>query len=404
MPVQYQALISKRAASLPGNPFAEADARAAAAIAAGHNIIDLSKGNPDGQPPAFVQDALAQAAHDPSEFRYPPFDGLPQYLNAVAGWYQREHNVTLDFATQVLATSGSSVGIATVIQALIDPGDTVVAVDPYYPQYEGSTAVAGGRFETIPASAGHGFLPCLDAVDPAVWTRAKLLILNYPNNPTGADATPELYATAVRLAQQYGFIVLNDFAYAGLEFGGARSLSVLETPGAIDVALELGSLSKMYMVAGWRGGFVAGNAEVMAAVKAVHRQTAVLASSVIQQAGAVALDSDQSTVRELAAQYQHRFEVVRDGLQGSGLEVADSHGGLFAWARVPETFAQVTSYTQTTSSAFTDWLLNTAGVALMPGSCFGSVGENWVRISLLKHTADLYQAVARIRRALDTLR
>lgn len=423
-------LISRRAVGLPGNPFAEADARAAAAIAAGHDIIDLSKGNPDGQPPSFVQDALAQAAHDPGLFRYPPFDGVPQYLNAIAVWYEREHGVTVDPATQLLATSGSSVGIATVIQALIDPGDTVVAVDPYYPQYEGSTSVAGGRFETIPADAGHGFLPDLDAVDAELWERAKLLVLNYPNNPTGAVASPELYASAVRLAKRYGFIVLNDFAYAGLEFGEAHSLSLLETPGALDVAVELGSLSKMFMVAGWRGGFVAGNAEVLGAVKAVHRQTAVLASSVIQQAGAIALNSDQSTVKDLAVQYQHRFEVVRDGLDGSGLDIAQAHGGLFAWARIPGQWGRVndvdagdsgagdlpnaeaegavthavTHAAVGVSDAFVEWLLNTAGVALMPGTCFGKNGEGWVRISLLKHTADLYQAVSRIRRVLDDMR
>lgn len=232
MPTSNAALISRRAASLPGNPFAEADARAAAAVAAGKDIIDLSKGNPDGRPPSFVQDALSHASHNPSLFRYPPFDGLPEYLNAIAGWYSRQHNVTVDPVTQLLATSGSSVGITTVIQTLVDLGDTVVAVGPYYPQYEGSTAVAGGQFETIPADPSRGFLPDSDAVNPALWTRAKLLILNYPNNPTGAAATPELYETAVRLAKQYGFIVLNDFAYAGLEFGDVRSLSLLETPRA----------------------------------------------------------------------------------------------------------------------------------------------------------------------------
>ena len=393
MPTSNAALISRRAASLPGNPFAEADARAAAAVAAGKDIIDLSKGNPDGRPPSFVQDALSHASHNPSLFRYPPFDGLPEYLNAIAGWYSRQHNVTVDPVTQLLATSGSSVGITTVIQTLVDLGDTVVAVDPYYPQYEGSTAVAGGQFETIPADPSRGFLPDSDAVNPALWTRAKLLILNYPNNPTGAAATPELYETAVRLAKQYGFIVLNDFAYAGLEFGDVRSLSLLETPGALDVALELGSLSKMYMVAGWRGGFVTGNAEVLPAIKAVHRQTAVLASSVIQQAGAVALESDQSTVKLLAVQYQHRSEVVRDGFTQAGLPVAEAQGGLFAWARVPERW-------HGDSATFVDWLLNAAGVALMPGVCFGQAGEGWVRISLLKHTAELFQAVARVDRAL----
>ena len=391
MPTSNAALISRRAASLPGNPFAEADARAAAAVAAGKDIIDLSKGNPDGWPPSFVQDALSHASHNPSLFRYPPFDGLPEYLNAIAGWYSRQHNVTVDPATQLLATSGSSVGITTVIQALVDPGDTVVAVDPYYPQYEGSTVVAGGQFETIPADPSRGFLPDLDAVEPALWTRAKLLILNYPNNPTGAAATPELYETAMRLAKQYGFIVLNDFAYAGLEFGDVRSLSLLETPGALDVALELGSLSKMYMVAGWRGGFVAGNAEVLSAVKAVHRQTAVLASSVIQQAGAVALESDQSTVKLLAVQYQHRFEVVRDGFTQAGLPVAEAQGGLFAWpaGAVAWRFRRIRGLAAQHGRRGAD-----------AGACFGQAGEGWVRISLLKHTAELFQAVARADRAL----
>ena len=200
------------------------------------------------------------------------------------------------------------------------------------------------------------------------------------------------------------------------EFGSTRSLSLLETPGALDVALELGSLSKMYMVAGWRGGFVAGNAEVLAAVKAVHRQTAVLASSVIQQAGAVALESDQSTVAALAVQYQHRFEVVRDGFTQAGLPVSEAQGGLFAWAKVPERWGSAGVHDGTVSevrvadgsadlannsAAFVDWLLKTAGVALMPGSCFGKAGEGWVRISLLKHTADLFQAAARVSRALQ---
>ncbi|KAB8291488.1 pyridoxal phosphate-dependent aminotransferase [Bifidobacterium avesanii] len=387
-PSPIASLISKRALALPGNPFAEADARAAAAVAAGEDVIDLSKGNPDGQPPEFVKDALARAAYEPADFRYAPFDGKPAYIRAAAGWYARRHGVTLDPATELLATSGSSVGIDTVIEALVDEGDTVLAVEPYYPQYEGSAAVAKGRFVTIPTDAAHGFLPDLDAVDPVLLDEAKLLILNYPNNPTGAVATPELYAAAVRLAKKHHFAVMNDFAYARLGFDERPAISLLETPGAKDVAVELCSLSKMYMVAGWRGGFVAGNADVLAAAKAVHRQTTVLAPSVIQDAGTAALNSDQSSVAALAGRYRRRYEVLHDGLNAAGFRVLDSHGGLFAWMEVPAGAGS--------SDQFTDFLLHTAGVAVMPGSCFGASGEGYVRLSLLKPEEDLAEAVRRI--------
>ena len=383
--------ISRRARQLPANPFAEADARVAKAVASGLDVIDLSKGNPDGTPPRFVQEALANAAFDPTDFPYPHFDGKPAFLKAIAHWYEREHGVGLDPVRDLLATNGSSVGIATVIDALVDPGDTVVVPGPYYPQYEGSAAVAGGRLSVIATDEAHGFLPDLDAVDPEVWRKAKLLILNYPNNPTGAAATPEFYEHAVGLAHTYGFAIMNDFAYAGLSFDGSKSVSLLSTPGALDVAVELGSLSKMYMVAGWRGGFIAGNPELMEAVKAIHRQTAVLASTVIQSAGTVALNSDQSSVVELAGHYQHRRDIVLEGLKGSGLKPFVSHGGLFLWAAIPERF---------TSNELVDWLIHHARVGVMPGSCFGPGGEGYVRLSLLRPESDLVEAARRIREAL----
>ncbi|KFI98804.1 pyridoxal phosphate-dependent aminotransferase [Bifidobacterium stellenboschense] len=400
-------LISRRAAALPPNPFAQADARTAAAIRAGHDVIDLSKGNPDGAPPVFMQDALAHAAHDPSLFRYPAFDGIPAYLDAIAYWYDTRHGVTLDPRTHLLATAGASVGIATVIEALVDEGDTVVAVDPYYPQYEGSTAVAKGRFVTIPADPAHGYLPDLDAVSPRLWDEAKLLILNYPNNPTGAVATPEFYGHVVALAHAHRFAVMNDFAYAGIEFGSEPSPSILEVPGASDVAVELGSLSKMFMVAGWRGGWIAGNADILAAAKAVHQQTTVLASSVVQQAGAVALSGDLRSVTALGASYGHRAQVLADGLRDAGIDVAPPRGGLFLWARVPDDFRASDGGVSDgdtsdggVSDTFTAWLIEHAGVAVMPGSCFGPASDGFVRLSLLKPERDLYQAVSRITHAL----
>lgn len=386
MPTSNAALISRRAASLPGNPFAEADARAAAAVAAGKDIIDLSKGNPDGWPPSFVQDALSHASHNPSLFRYPPFDGLPEYLNAIAGWYSRQHNVTVDPATQLLATSGSSVGITTVIQALVDPGDTVVAVDPYYPQYEGSTVVAGGQFETIPADPSRGFLPDLDAVDPALWTRAKLLILNYPNNPTGAQAPREFLERAIELAHEHRFVIVQDFAYAGL---GVRNqqISILSLPDAFDVTVEVCSLSKMYAMAGWRAGFIAGNDDIVSHVKQYHYQMGSMVTGNVQDAGTVALQSDQECVAELASRYALRRQIVADGLRDAGLDVFDSDGGIYAWVHAPEGL---------TGERFADLLLERAAVAALPGTCFGKVGVDYVRFSLLKSEDQLREAVRRI--------
>jgi len=382
-----QASLAHRVSVIPANPFAASDARVAAAVAQGRGIINLAKGNPDGAPPQFMQDALARAAHDPVNFKYPQFDGKPEFLDAAAHWYQAEHGVTIDPRTQLLAVAGASVGISATITTLIDPGDLVVLVGPYYPQYEGSTAVVGGRIHVIPALEENGFLPDLDSVPASVWDEAKLLILNYPNNPTGAVATPELFATAVRLAHEHHFVVVNDFAYAGIGFDAQPPISLFETPGALEVGVELCSLSKMYMVAGWRGGFVAGNAGLLRAIKAVHQQTSILMSSVVQVAGAAGLNSDQSTVRALAATYRGRYEALNAGLAKAGLELEPVHGGLFAWLKVPHDWDD---------ADFAVWLLDKAGVAVIPGSDFGATGAGFVRFSLLEPSETLEGAARRI--------
>ena len=352
-------LLADRVAAIPANPFAKADARVAAAVANGKPVINLAKGNPDGEPPQFMQDAVAKAARESINFKYSPFDGKPEYLAAISSWYRSQHGVHIDPKTQLLAVAGASVGISVAIQALINKDDLVVLVGPYYPQYEGSTAVVQGRVHVVPTDEKHGFLPDLDAVPGAVWDEAKLLILNYPNNPTGAVATPEFFANAVRLAHEHHFVILNDFAYAGIGFDEQPPISLLETPGAVDVSIELGSLSKMYMVAGWRGGFVAGNAQLLAAIKSVHQQTSILMSSIVQVAGAAGLNSDQSTVRTLAVRYRDRYHALRDGLAQAGLRLATAHGGLFAWLAVPHGW---------NDEDFAVWLLDKANVAVIPGS------------------------------------
>lgn len=387
-------LIAKRAQSIPGNPFAMGDARVAKAVAAGEDIIDLSKGNPDGQPPDFMVDEAVRATHDPADFRYTAFNGKPAFLQAAASWYKREHGVNLDPKTQLLAVSGASVGIGIVLLTLVNPGDLVVVPGPYYPQYEGSTAVAQGRLQALPTDEEHDFLPDLDAVDESVWQETKLLILNYPNNPTGAVANPEFFAKAVALAKRYHFIIMHDFAYAGIGFDDKPPISLLETPGAVDVAVELCSLSKMYMVAGWRGGFIAGNPVLMEAIKGLNLQTTLLVTSTVLDAGTVALNSDQSSVEVLAKRYKKRFETLKAGLSGAGLRLCKSHGGLFAWMRVPE---------NTNDRDFTTWLLHSAGVAVLAGSDFGPTGSGFVRLSLLKPESELAAATERIHKALTSV-
>lgn len=380
-------LLADRVAAIPANPFAKADARVAAAVANGKPVINLAKGNPDGEPPQFMQDAVAKAARESINFKYSPFDGKPEYLAAISSWYRSQHGVHIDPKTQLLAVAGASVGISVAIQALINKDDLVVLVGPYYPQYEGSTAVVQGRVHVVPTDEKHGFLPDLDAVPGAVWDEAKLLILNYPNNPTGAVATSEFFANAVRLAHEHHFVILNDFAYAGIGFDEQPPISLLETPGAIDVSIELGSLSKMYMVAGWRGGFVAGNAQLLAAIKSVHQQTSILMSSIVQVAGAAGLNSDQSTVRALAVRYRDRYHALRDGLAQAGLRLATAHGGLFAWLAVPHGW---------NDEDFAVWLLDKANVAVIPGSDFGPTGAGFVRLSLLEPATTLAEAARRI--------
>jgi aminotransferase len=380
-------MLADRATSIPDNPFASADSRVAQAMAQGADVIDLSKGNPDGEPPEFMIEAAVAASHDPTDFRYAPFDGKPAYLQAAAHWYLQEHDVSLDPVTQLLAVSGASVGIGLTIQTLVNPGDLVVVPGPYYPQYEGSTAVAQGRLHALPTDEKHGFLPDLSAVPESVWREAKLLILNYPNNPTGAAATPEFFAQAVALAKRYQFVIMHDFAYAGIGFDEHPPISLLSTPGAVDVAVELCSLSKMYMIAGWRGGFVAGNPELMHALKMVHRQTSLLMGTTVQDAGAAGLNSDQATVRVLAERYKKRFRTLQQGLAQSGLKVCDSHGGLFAWMKVPDGVSD---------AEFSKWMLAKAGVAVIAGSDFGPTGAGYVRLSLLKPESDLAEAAKRI--------
>lgn len=385
--------VAPRIRRLPGNVFAAMDTRVAAALAQGRDIIDLSKANPDLPAPAVVTTAATLAIGRLENDRYTPFDGKPAYLAAAADWYARTQGMRPDPATQLLATCGAVVGLATLTQVVAGPGDLIAVPDPYYPPYAAMAELAGAQILSIPTGWQRGYRPDFDAVAEEDWRRVRLLLLNYPNNPTGATADEALYEQALELAQRFDFMVANDFAYAGMsdpETPASPSLLAVAQrlgPRAAGHAVEIVSCSKMYGMAGWRAGVVAGPAPLMRAIRAYHHQMCSSPAGIVQDAATAALTGDQSSVAAFATRYAHRRRLVREGLDHAGLRVSNAHGALFAWVQAPrglsgETFAQE--------------LLDRANVAVMPGECFGRGGAGCVRLSLLADESRLGEAVARI--------
>ena len=378
------------AQSIPPNVFAEMDRKVADAIANGADVIDLAKGNPDAFPAEFIRDVAKAAVDDPANARYSPFDGKPSFLKAAQNWYRNTYGVDLDWKTQLFAVEGAVDGLAALFAVLVSSGDAVAYADPYYPSYHCMTLMSRAEEVLLPSLPERGFLPDLDAVSDEAWRRVKVLILNYPNNPTGAQAPRGFLEHAIELAHEHRFAIVQDFAYAGLGVRDQQA-SILSLPGAFDVAVEVCSLSKMYAMAGWRAGFIAGNDDIVGHVKQYHYQMGSMITGSVQDAGAAALESDQSCVHELASRYAMRRAIVAGGLRDAGLDVFDSDGGIYAWVHAPKGL---------TGERFADLLLERAAVAVLPGTCFGKVGKDYVRFSLLKSEDLLREAVRRVADAL----
>lgn len=378
------------AQSIPPNVFADMDRKVAAAVAGGADVIDLAKGNPDAFPADFIREVAKKGVDDPANARYSPFDGKPSFLKAAQAWYRNTYDVDLDWKTQLFAVEGAVDGLAALFAVLVSPGDAVAYADPYYPSYHCMTVMGRAEEILLPSLPERGFLPDLDAVPADTWDRVKVLILNYPNNPTGAQAPREFLEHAIELAREHRLAIVQDFAYAGL---GVREqqISILSLSGAFDVAVEVCSLSKMYAMAGWRAGFIAGNSDIVSHVKQYHYQMGSMITGSVQDAGAAALESDQSCVHELAERYALRRKIVAGGLRELGLDVFDSDGGIYAWVHAPEGL---------NGEQFADLLLERAAVAALPGTCFGTVGVDYVRFSLLKSEDLLREAVRRVGRVL----
>jgi aminotransferase len=373
--------------TLPKQFFAALTKKAAQYVNEGHDVINLGQGNPDQPTPGHIVDSLKIAAEHPDFQKYPPFQGQLFLKEAAAQFYKREYDVDLDPETEVAILFGGKAGLVELPMCLLNPGDYMLVPDPGYPDYWSGAAMAGASMDYMPLTIENDFLPDYGAIDSERLERAKLLLLNYPNNPTGAQANLAFFDETVRLAQLHNVCVVHDFAYGGVGFDGVKPPSFLQAEGAKDIGVEVYTLSKTYNMAGWRVGFVAGNKSVIAAINLLQDHMYVSLFSAIQKAAADALTGPQDCVRELADMYERRRNVFIDACQSIGWDVTAPAGSFFAWLPVPAPY---------TSVEFADVLLEKAHVVTAPGIGFGGYGEGYVRVGLLTDEQRLREAVERI--------
>ncbi|MFC8150767.1 pyridoxal phosphate-dependent aminotransferase [Bacillus paralicheniformis] len=372
---------------LPEQFFASLVKKVNEKIAAGHDVINLGQGNPDQPTPDHIVDTMVQAVRNPENHQYSSFRGSRSLKEAAAAFYQREYGVELDPDREVAVLFGGKAGLVELPQCLLNPGDTVLVPDPGYPDYWSGVELARANMETMPLTADNQFLPDYSRIPKEVKEKAKLMYLNYPNNPTGAQATPVFFEETVRFAKSNGICVIHDFAYGAIGYDGKRPVSFLETAGAKDTGIEIYTLSKTYNMAGWRVGFAVGNASVIEALNLYQDHMYVSLFKAVQDAAAAALLSDQACVKEQNERYEKRRDVWIRAVREIGWHADAPQGSFFAWMPVPEGY---------TSEAFSDLLLEKANVVTAPGIGFGKHGEGYVRVGLLTSEERLREAASRI--------
>ncbi|HNK14118.1 MAG: LL-diaminopimelate aminotransferase [Nitrospira sp.] len=381
--------VATRIKTLPPYLFAAIDKMKQEALARGVDIINLGIGDPDLPTPTPIIESLAQAAKNPKHHQYPSYEGMLSFRKAVADWYRRRFNVTLDPANEVLTLIGSKEGIGHVHLAFVDPGDIVLVPSPGYPVYPVGTSFCGGVSHIMPLTKANGFLPDLNAIPKDVARKAKLMWLNSPNNPTSVIMSKDYFKRVVDFAQENRIIVCHDAAYSEIYYDGKRPASFLEIDGAKDVGVEFHSLSKTYNMTGWRLGFAVGNKDVLAGLGKVKSQLDSGVFEAIQAAGITALGLEDSVTDELRKIYQERRDTLVPGLKQLGLEVDPPPAAFYIWVTVPKGY---------TSASFTAHLLEKAGIVTTPGNGFGAPGEGYIRMTVCTTKERLAEAVERIKK------
>ena len=381
--------VATRIKTLPPYLFAAIDKMKQEALARGVDIINLGIGDPDLPTPTPIIESLAQAAKNPKHHQYPSYEGMLSFRKAVADWYRRRFNVTLDPANEVLTLIGSKEGIGHVHLAFVDPGDIVLVPSPGYPVYPVGTSFCGGVSHIMPLTKANGFLPDLNAIPNDVARKAKLMWLNSPNNPTSVIMSKDYFKRVVDFAQENHIIVCHDAAYSEIYYDGKRPASFLEIDGAKDVGVEFHSLSKTYNMTGWRLGFAVGNKDVLAGLGKVKSQLDSGVFEAIQAAGITALGLEDSVTDELRKIYQERRDTLVPGLKQLGLEVDPPPAAFYIWVTVPKGY---------TSASFTAHLLEKAGIVTTPGNGFCAPGEGYIRMTVCTTKERLAEAVERIKK------
>nr|WP_304212824.1 pyridoxal phosphate-dependent aminotransferase [Fredinandcohnia onubensis] len=374
---------------LPKQFFASLVAKVNKVVAEGHDVINLGQGNPDQPTPQHIVEALKNAADQPKFHKYSPFRGHAFLKKAAAEFYQREYGVELDPETEVAVLFGGKAGLVEIPQCLLNPGDVALVPDPGYPDYWSGVELARAEMSYMPLKEENAFLPDYTEIDSEKLEKAKVMFLNYPNNPTGAVATKEFFEDTVSFAKEHDICVVHDFAYGAIGFEGKKPISFLEVEGAKDIGIEIYTLSKTYNMAGWRVGFAVGNPSVIEAINLIQDHMYVSLFSPVQAAAAAALTESQDCVKELVDKYESRRNAFIGALQSIGWDVKAPEGSFFAWLPVPAGY---------TSVSFADLLLEKAHVAVAPGIGFGEFGDRYVRVGLLTDEERLVEAANRIKK------
>lgn len=381
--------IAKRIENLPPYVFATVEKRIAAERARGVDVISLGIGSPDLAPPKEIVDAMYQSALRSDTHGYAGYYGTPALRQAAANYYGRRFGVELDPGSEILPLIGSKEGLANVALAFIDPGDIALATDPGYPTYRMGALLAGGDSYPMPLYRENDWLPDLEAIPGDVLSRATIMWLNYPNNPTGVGASLEFLSQAVDFAAEHDLLICYDNPYCDVTFDGYQAPSILQIPGAKDVAIEFNSHSKTYNMAGWRVGVAVGNARAIEALTTVKTNIDSGIFRPIQDAATVAYNGDQSWLQDRNAIYQRRRDIILNWLPNIGMSADKPVGGLYVWARVPEA---------TNCEEFALEMLEKAGVWMTPGTAFGEYGEGYMRLSVCIPDERLIEAGERLSR------
>ena len=394
MLIEKNELYAQGIRALPPYLFAEIDRRKEEARKKGVDIIDLSIGDPDLPTPPHIIEALYKAAQDPSNHRYPSYEGMLSFREAVAAWYKKTKHVTVNPEDEVLTLIGSKEGLAHSVFAFLDPGDIALVPDPAYPVYHNATVLANAVPHAVPLLEENDFKPDLGSIDTTVARNAKIMFLSYPNNPTGATVDESFFKAVIDFAHDNDIIILHDNPYSELVFDGYEAPSFMAVNGAKEVGIEFNSLSKTYNMTGWRIGFAIGNAEILQGIGSVKSNIDSGAFQVVQEAGVAALTGPQDCVMQNVAIYRERRDILVNGLRAAGLAVNEPKATFYLWAKVPDT----TEFSDSASIRFSMFLLEQAGVVVTPGVGFGTYGEGFVRFAFCMSGERLTEACERIQK------